>query len=435
MEKIIGIRREDKNKWERRVPLIPADVRFLRETHGITTIVQPSTIRVFADSAYAAAAARIEENLTEASVVFAVKEIPVQLLERGKTYVFFSHTIKGQPYNMEMLKRLMDLGCTLIDYERMTDSRSARTISFSVFAGRAGMIETLHAYGRKQALQGIENPFEKIRQAYQYASEDRARQEIRDIGRDIQKKGLPAAIHPLTIGLTGYGNVSSGAQDILDLLPVRTLAPEQLRGGLDPAGLDPRCLYKIVFEEKHMVRRREGDFELKDYYDHPENYESVFDSYLKDLKILVNCVYWTEDYPRLITRQGLVATASGANRPSLQVIGDISCDIEGSIEITHKATKPDNACYTYMVDTDAFSDGILGPGVTVMAIDNLPCEFPEEASTEFSSQLKKYAHDIASADFSVAFENLRLSSVIKKAVILYNGELTPDYQYMSAFIS
>ena len=434
MRKVIGVRREDKNRWERRVPLIPADVKELYERFGITTIVQPSDIRIFPDEAYQNANARIEDDLSQADVAFAVKEIPARLLEKGKTYVFFSHTVKGQPYNMKMLNRLMELQCNLIDYERMSDHRNARIITFSVYAGLAGMIETLHAFGRKMKLQGYHTPLERIKQAYQYNSEIQAKEEIRDIGLEISKTGIPNEIHPLTIGLSGYGNVSKGAQDILDLLPVKSITPDQLREGLNGADLDNAYIYKTVFEEKDMVQSRTGGFKLQDYYDHPKKYESIFDDYIADLKILVNCVYWTGKYPRLITRKNLKDRQIGMNPSGLQVIGDISCDINGSIEITKAATKPDNACYTFFPDDNEYKNGIEDSGITVMAIDNLPCEFPGEASASFSSELMVFVNDIVTADFKTDFKNLNLPDEIKKAVILHNGVLTPDYQYMATFL-
>ena len=434
MKKKIGIRREDKNKWEQRVPLVPADVKYLKERFDITTIVQPSDIRVFPDAAYHNATARLDESLQDAGVVFAVKEIPAHLLEKGKTYVFFSHTIKGQPYNMEMLKRLMELQCNLIDYERISDQRSARLISFSVYAGRAGMIETLHAYDRKVSLQGYRSPLEGIRQAYQYDSERQAKEAVRNIGAEIASSGVPRELHPLTIGLSGYGNVSKGAQDILDLLPLKTIEPDRLRQGLNGDDVDNTHIYKTVFEEIDMVQPLKGEFDLQDYYKHPEKYRSKFAGYLPYLSILVNCVYWTERYPRLVTRRDLKESSSGVSRAGLQVIGDISCDINGSIEITKAATKPDNACYTYFADTDEYADGIKDGGVTVMAIDNLPCEFSKEASTSFSTVLKDFVNDIASAEFNKDFKDLNLPEEIKKALILQNGSLTPDYQYMAAFL-
>jgi len=148
----------------------------------------------------------------------------------------------------------------------------------------------------------------------------------------------------------------------------------------------------------------------------------------------VNCIYWTKKYPRLVTKAWLKDQAVAKSVSHLSVIGDISCDIEGSIEITKDATMPDHACFTYFPDTDIFEDRICRDGLTVMAIDNLPCEFPKEASMFFSNILKEFANDIVSADFDSPFETLELPYPVKKALILHRGCLTPDYTYMKQFI-
>ncbi len=434
MKKSIGIRREDKNQWEKRVPIIPDAVRELIQANNLDIIVQPSEIRVFQDEEYRQAGAEISENLDHADVVFAVKEIPVQLLKSKKTYVFFSHTIKGQEYNMGLLKQLMKLGCNLVDYEKMSDGQDARLITFSPFAGMAGTIETLFAFARKKELQGIKTPFQYLKQAYHYSTITEAEVDIKKIGEDISKNGVPPELHPLTIGISGYGNVAKGVQHILDLLPIKDLSPDQLAKGLVQEELDNSYIYRIVFKEKDLVKPLQGEFDLQDYYLHPENYEAIFQRYLPQPQILLNCVYWTEDYPRFITRENLKSSLSQSAEKGLQVIGDISCDIEGAIEITKKSTMPDKACYTYFTKGDTFQDGICEGGVTVMAIDNLPCEFPRESSSAFSDELKKYAVALASADYGVGFEDLQLPEEMKKAVILLNGQLTPDYMYLKDFL-
>lgn len=434
MKKSIGIRREDKNEWEKRVPIIPDAVRELIQENNLDIIVQPSEIRVFQDEEYRQAGAEINESLDHADVVFAVKEIPVQLLKPSKTYVFFSHTIKGQEYNMGLLKRLMELGCNLVDYEKMSNDQDARIITFSPFAGMAGTIETLVAFARKKELQGIKTPFQDLKQAYHYSTITEAEVDIKKIGEDISINGVPQELHPLTIGISGYGNVAKGVQHILDLLPIKDLSPDQLAKGLVEEELDNSFIYRIVFKEKDLVKPRQGEFDLQDYYQHPENYESIFQRYLPQPQIFLNCVYWTEDYPRFITRENLKSSLGQSAEKGLQVIGDISCDIEGAIEITKKSTMPDKACYTYFIEEDTFQDGICEGGVTVMAIDNLPCEFPREASSAFSEELKKYAVALASADYGVGFEDLKLPEEMKKAVILLNGQLTPDYMYIKDFL-
>ena len=183
-----------------------------------------------------------------------------------------------------------------------------------------------------------------------------------------------------------------------------------------------------------MVTPKQGSFVLQDYYDHPEKFEPKFDTYLPHLKILVNCIYWTEKYPRLVTKDYLKGRLSKMSDFELCVIGDISCDIDGSIEITYKATMPDHPCFTYDIAGNSFVDEIAEKGITVMAVDNLPCEFSKEASVDFSTVLKDFVGDIVKADFQQDFEQLMLPFPIKEALILHNGELTPEYTYMKEFL-
>lgn len=432
--KTIGIRREDKNDWEKRVPLVPSDIAELQKNHGIKTIIQPSEIRIFSDEQYQNAGAEINESLKSAEIIFAVKEIPARLLEPGKTYLFFSHTIKGQPYNIDMLKRLMELKCNLIDYELIVDEMKNRLIAFGRYAGIAGLIETLYAYGRKMKSKGYVTPFEEIKQAYRYASLQEAKEHIKLIGRKIVQHGLPEELSPLTVGFLGYGNVSKGAQEIFDLLPIQTIKPNQLKQFIAAGSSNHHCLYKLVFKEEDLVKPLKGAFNLVDYYNHPEKFESVFSDYLTSLKILINGIYWTEEYPRFVTRKNLQENEPALRNSGLQLIGDISCDISGSIEITKEATMPDNACYTYDIIKDSFSDGIAGSGITVMAIDNLPCEFSHDASCSFSEKLKLFVNDISRADFEQIFDDIKLPEEIKGAMILHKGCLTKKYGHLNQFL-
>ncbi|NIM16332.1 MAG: hypothetical protein GTO45_30410 [Candidatus Aminicenantes bacterium] len=434
MKKVIGIRREDKNEWERRSPLTPGDVKELKETFGIKTIVQPSKIRIFTEEEYEKAGAEINEDLGEANVILAVKEIPKDLFQKGKTYAFFSHVIKGQPHNMPMLKQMMDLKCNLIDYERVMDEKNLRLIFFGPFAGLAGMIETLHAFGQKLKLQGFHTPLEKIKQAYEYNSLEEAKKEIETIGKEIDENGIPVELCPLVVGFAGYGNVSRGAQEIFNLLPHKTISGHILNEMYETFSADDYNLYKVVFNEEDMVRAKDGEFELQDYYDNPEKYESRFETYLPYLSILVNCIYWTEDYPRFVTKEYLRNQTILRSNLTLKVIGDISCDINGAVEITHKPTKPDNPTYTFFADKDRYEDGTQRTGITVMAVDNLPCEFSRESSQEFSRVLKNFVNDLAVEDFDRDFEQLGLPYPLKKSLILHKGQLTNDYLYMNKFI-
>lgn len=434
MKKYLGIRREDKNKWERRVPIIPEDLKELKEVHGIEAVVQPSQLRIYPDDAFTENGAVINENLDKVNTIFAVKEIPVELLAADKTYIFFSHTIKGQSYNMGLLKRLMELKCNLIDYERIVNEKNQRLIFFGAHAGYAGIVETLFAFARKMKLNGIDSPLAQIKQAYKYKSLEDAKSHIKQVAEQISRNGLPKELSPLVVGFAGYGNVSQGAQEIIDILPIKNISPDQLDDIRTRQDVNCHTLYKVIFKEQDMVKPLSGEFELQDYYNHPEKYESIMAQHLPKIDILVNCIYWTEKYPRLVTKDYLKAQAASGADSNLSVIGDISCDIEGSIEITKDATMPDHACFTYFPETDTFEDGIPANGITVMAIDNLPCEFSKESSMFFSNVLKGFTKDIICADFNKTFDELDLPFPIKKALILHNGQLTTDYTYMKRFI-
>lgn len=433
--KTIGIRREDKNEWEKRAPITPEHVGELKEKFNIKTIVQPSAIRVFPDEDYQRAGAEIAEDLEPAEVVFAIKEIPEQLFREDRTYVFFSHTIKGQPYNMKMLEKLIQLKANLIDYERIMNEKNQRLLFFGQYAGLAGMIETLHAFGLKLKLQGFDTPFERVRQAYQYPSLQQAREEIRALGEEIGQKGLPRDLSPMVFGFAGYGNVSRGAQEIFNLLPHKVISAQTLLDMFESFGQDNEHVYKVVFKEEDLVRPRQGEFALQDYFQHPERYESRFSDYLPYLQVLTNCIFWTDKYPRLVTKSYLKNSTVLSSNLNLRVIGDISCDIDGSIEITHKATKPDHPCFTYFPERDAFEDGVQRRGVTVMAIDNLPCEFPRESSAYFSGILKEFVDGIVSADYHRDFPRLQLPDAIKQGLILHQGNFTPGFEYMKEFLS
>jgi len=434
MKKVIGVRREDKNEWERRTPLIPTDVKELKEKFAVKTIIQPSRIRIFSDEEYEKAGAEVNEDLGEADVVLAIKEIPAHLFQKNKTYVFFSHTIKGQSYNMPMLKRMMELNCNLIDYERVMNEKKVRLIFFGRYAGMAGMIETLHAFGQKLKFQGYSTPLEKIKQAYRYNSLEEAKEEIEKIGEEINETGLPLALCPLVVGFAGYGNVSRGAQEIFNLLPHKIISAHILEEMYETFSADNFNFYKVVFDEGDMVRSKLGQFELQDYYNHPEKYESRFENYLPYLGILMNCIYWTESYPRLVTKEYLKNQTILRSNLTLKVIGDISCDIDGAVEITHKITKPDNPTFTYYADKDQYEDGTQRTGITVMAVDNLPCEFSRESSQEFSAVVKNFVNDLVTADYNRGFEQLELPAPLKNAMILHKGQLTNDYLYIKKFL-
>ena len=432
----LGIRREDKSIWERRVPIVPGHARQLQEQHGIEIWVQPSEVRVFREQEFEQAGVRVEEDLSSCPVVFAVKEIPVDFFQPDQTYIFFAHVIKGQAYNMPMLKRMMKLGCHLIDYEKVTDERGRRLIFFGRHAGLAGMIDTLWALGQRLDCEGVPNPFSDLRQARHYADLAEAKAAMSAVGERIAREGLPEQVTPLICGFAGYGNVFRGADEIIKLLPVQEIEPHEVAAVAQSADYARDKLYKVVFKEEHTVEpiSPEHNFELQDYYDHPEKYRPVFHNYIPHLTLLVNCVYWETKYPRLVTKADLKQLYAAAEPPPLRVIGDISCDVEGAIEGTIKSTEPGDPVYVYDPDGDRAIDGVKGQGPVIMAVDILPSELPRDASEYFSGVLMEYIPAIAQADYSVPFEELALPPEIKRAVIVYQGELTPDYSYIEKYL-
>lgn len=430
----IGIRREDKNRWERRVPLAPPDVAALRAAHDLTFIVQPSPIRVFADDEYAAAGATVAEDLSRAGIVVAVKEIPLELLRERTTYLFFSHTVKGQKYNMPLLQRILDLGATLIDYERIVNEQNRRLIFFSLHAGYAGIVETLAALGRRLAAQGRATALADLRPAHEYGDLGAMKAHLRQIGARLAGDAGDEA--PLVVGLAGYGNVAVGCREMLDCLAAREVAVDDLPAVADGPARGTGPLLVVTFREEHLVEPRSADaqFVLQDYYQRPENYRGVFERHLPHLDVLVNSIYWDTQYPRLVTRRWARGAWSGGKQPRLQVIGDISCDIEGAIELTARPTMPDEPCYVAVPDSGELVPGVVGPGPAIMAVDNLPCEVPRESSLYFSRVLGEMIPALARADFREGFESLLLPPHLKKAVIAHRGALAPDYRYLQEYL-
>jgi alanine dehydrogenase len=432
----IGIRREDKNPWERRTPLIPSHVRELLKDYPLEIWIQPSPIRIFSDEDFTREGAEIREDIFSCPVVFAVKEIPLHFFRKNGVYVFFSHTIKGQSYNMPLLKKMIQLGCTLIDYERIVDEKGQRLVFFGVQAGQAGMIDTLWALGRRLSWEGIENPFNRIKQAFQYGSLIDAKEDIKRVGWHIHEQGIAPSLVPLVCGFAGYGRVSQGAQEIYDLLTVEEIKPERLPGFFAEKNYASNRVYKVEFKEKDMVEPLSPShkFVLQDYYSHPEKYRPVFASYLPYLTVMMNCIFWTPQYPRFVSKKHLKKLWRNDITHRLRVIGDISCDVEGSVECTVRCTTPEEPVFVFDPITEEVRDSIEGRGVVVMAIDNLPAELSLESSLFFSKALKPFVIDIVRADYSGDFSKCDLPLSIKKAVILYKGEFTPDYEFMKDFL-
>ncbi|MFW9845507.1 MAG: hypothetical protein ACFFD6_02065 [Candidatus Thorarchaeota archaeon] len=426
----IGLRSEEK-PFESRVPLVPEHISDLSTKHNIRFVVEPSNQRSYTAHDFTKVGAEISPlKGTDVPVILGIKEMPIDFFEKDKVYIFFSHTIKGQKDNMDMLQQVIDVGATLIDYERVIDDNGRRLIFFGNWAGMAGISDTLRVLGERLRSKGISpNPFAGMKPTLECKDLSDLKDQFQLLGERINEMGLPETMTPFVIGFAGYGNVSRGAQKMFDILPHEQINPDQIHNIPSPKS---NLLYKCVFKEEHMVKPKEdsADFDLQDYYANgAAKYLGVFHNYVPFMSVLLNCIYWTEKYPRLITRKFIRKHWNDTNR-RLEIVGDISCDVGGAIEFTLQTTNPGHPAFTYLVEEDRAVVGVEGEGPVVMAVDNLPTELPRESSTSFSETLLDFIPALAKADFNVPFENLDLPRELKDAVIVYQGSLTEDYEYL-----
>lgn len=434
MRNRIGIRLEDKNDWERRVALTPAAVGDL-VSRGVEFQVERFARRTYPDSEFEAAGAHLTDDVRECEIVLGIKEMPVEYFRAAGAYMFFSHTIKGQPYNMDMLASLVRNRCTLLDYEVVTDEDNRRLIFFGKYAGLAGMIDTIWTTGQRLLALGCETPLAAMKPAHAYETLDDCKEAISGIGRRISAEGLPRDLAPMVFGITGYGNVSQGAQEILDLLPCVEVAPDDLASFVDSNGSLCDRVAKVVYHEEHLVERIDGssNFELQEYYDRPELYRSAFEPHLELLSVLVNGIYWNDKYPRLADVEQLRTLFNSPSPPRLIAVGDITCDVDGSLACTMRDTEPGDPVYIYDPATRETPSGFEGKGLAVMAVGNLPCELPREASNTFSEALAPFIPALAGVDLEAPFDEAELPEPVRRSVILWRGEFTPNFRYMKDF--
>ncbi|KAL9643444.1 hypothetical protein ABK040_010059 [Willaertia magna] len=462
----IGIRREDKNVWERRVPLTPSQCEELIKEHGIKIIIQPSTSRAFSEEEYKEAGCEINEDLSSAQTILAVKEVPAHLLLPNKTYMFFSHTIKGQWYNMNMLDTILEKKIRLIDYERIvkeveipgteTKTVEERLVRFGPFAGNAGVIDSLHILGERLLTQyGYSSPFISISYAKNYISLEICKYALNEIGRKINAYGIHKDLFPMTFVMTGKGgSVCQGMKEMITQLQppevthktvefltspteLRALWEKKERGEVTKE--DCRKIYVLICGPEHMVRHKtrfNEPFDKFDYYAHPDEYEPIFhETVIPYTRVLLNGMYWNARFPRLITNNQAKQLID-QNRFPLICVGDISCDPLGSVEFLVKTTTISSPVYVNNIKEDKIYDGtVKGEGVAMLAVDHLPAEFPRSSSSLFGSHLFPFIPDIARSFHSMGSpidtQFKFLPAEIRKAVVTANGRLTPQYEYIN----
>ncbi|XP_058796549.1 alpha-aminoadipic semialdehyde synthase, mitochondrial isoform X2 [Phymastichus coffea] len=440
--KVIAIRREDQSVWERRAAIAPANVRRLVRA-GVRVLVQPSNRRAYPASSYQAAGAHIQEDISGASVIFGVKQVPVDQLIPHKTYCFFSHTIKAQESNMPMLDAVLDKSIRLLDYEKLTDDRGQRLVAFGKYAGVAGMVNILHGLGLRLLALGHHTPFMHIGPAHNYRNSGMARQAIRDAGYEIALGAMPRSIGPLTFVFTGSGNVSQGGQEVFQELPHEYVSPETLRKVAEHG--DTTKMYACEVRRRHHLERKDGGgFDPEEYDQHPERYISTFSKKIAPYaSVIVNGIYWAVDSPKLLTIPDAKNLLRPAYTPWLPIsvgapalphrmlaICDISADPGGSIEFMNECTTIDTPFCLYDADRNKDTKSFKGPGVLVCSIDNMPTQLPREATDFFGDLLFPYALDVIRSDARRPLDEHDFTPAVLGAIIASNGQLTPSYQYI-----
>nr|CAD7429944.1 unnamed protein product [Timema monikensis] len=446
--KVIAVRREDQSVWERRAPLAPANVRRLTRA-GVKVIVQPSNRRAYPMQAYSSAGAVLQEDISEASIIFGVKQVPVDLLLPNKTYCLFSHTIKAQEANMPLLDAILEKNIRLIDYEKLMDESGQRVVAFGKYAGLAGMVNILHGLGLRLLALGHHTPFMHIGPAHNYRNSSMARQAIRDAGYEIALGMMPQSIGPLTFVFTGSGNVSQGCQELFQELPHEYVPPEMLKKVAEH-GATTKIYGCEVRRRNHLERKEGGGFDPTEYDQFPSRYISTFSKKIAPYaSVIINGIYWAVDSPKLLTLPDAKYLLRPANTPwipssvgspalphRMLAICDISADPGGSIEFMNECTTIDTPFCLYDADRNKdskrcyLSVGLLGPGVLVCSIDNMPTQLPLESTDFFGEMLYPYALDILQSDAMLPLEQHNFLPAVHGAIIASNGALTPNFEYI-----
>jgi saccharopine dehydrogenase (NAD+, L-lysine forming) len=393
--------------------------------------VASSSLRIYKDSQYRRSGAKIVSEFQRANLLVGIKEPHVDTLIPNSVYMVFSHTAKGQEYNQNLLATFLKKKITLIDYEHITNSLGQRLVYFGRYAGMCGMIDTLHVFGQKLKLQGISNPFSDLENAVYYGNYGSAKTALNHLIKKIQRKGLDKKLSPFVIGILGHGNVSRGAQEVLEHIGAVDIHPRDIQTLAKNSTSHKKTIYKLVFLREEKLRSKNGkSFYFEEYLNHPERFESNLDKYLPLLNILVNASYWDKRYPRLLPESMLRRLCLAKTDFRLSVIGDLSCDIRGTIEITRRVTTPSKPAFVYDPASRKINNDLLHSGIAVMAIDNLPCEFPKESSMEFAEQIRDYVYQLAAHGVIDVTNHNALPDVIRNATITQNGRLTRRFKYL-----
>ena len=396
----IGLIKEGKVPVDRRVALPPQHAQKVLEKYpGVEIVAQKSDVRCFADQDYEDAGIKIVSSLEACDVIFGVKEVPFSSLLAGKTYFFFSHTIKKQAYNRSLLQDILEKKIRLVDYETLTTKEGKRIIAFGRWAGIVGAYNGIWAYGKRY------NLFQ-LRRAHECF-------DIEDLKSEFTKVKLP----PVKIIVTGGGRVTKGAMEVLMGMGIRKVTPRQF--------MEQHYDWPVFCQlnVRNYNKKTDGtDFSRNEFYRAPQKFDGDFLQYTQHADILIASAFWDPQAPVLFDRKDMVR-----NDFKIAVIADITCDIEGSIPSTKRPSTIADPLYDYNPCDDLIETPFSDEGnITVMAVDNLPCELARDASMSFGDELVTNVLPALLGDDQ--------DGVIKRATIAENGKLTEKFKYLQDYV-
>lgn len=396
----IGIIQERKSPPDFRVPLSPAQCKQVMEQFSnIEITVETSPHRCFSDQEYIQQGISISRDVSHCDVLFGVKEVPVDVLIPNKKYFFFSHTLKKQPYNAKLLAAILDKKSALIDYEALKGADGKRIIGFGRYAGIVGVYEGVRTFGLKHNRFNIPSPISLS-----------GREEFDAILKSTDLANVRAV-------LTGWGRVGNGAQEMMDLLSLKRVSAEEFLQNPSETGV-----YTHI-DTPEMYARIDGTpFIKSDFYANPNLYTSALGKYVKHADIYFACHLWNAKNPILLDQSFFQLN------PRCKVVADISCDLNGPIACTIRASKVSDSIYGYDPATGTEVNFRTENAVAVMAIDNLPCELPKDASEDFGNEIIKRI-------LPALVNNDTDGILLRGTQTTSEGTLTPHFEYLSDYVA
>jgi alanine dehydrogenase len=397
----LGIIREGKNPPDKRVPFTPLQTEEIEQRFpNVKVVVQESPIRCFKDDEYRDLGIEVAADVSDCDILMGIKEVPIAQLVDKKTYLFFSHTIKRQPHNKKLMRALLDKKIRMIDYEALKDKLGNRLVAFGRFAGIVGAYNGLWTYGKRYNKFFLRRAFECF--------------DVNDLKIELRKVKLP----PVKIILTGAGRVGKGAMETLDTVGIRKVSPSDF---LTRTFNEP--VYVQLSSADYHTRIEGGHFNREEFHQNPEKYNGDFLKFAHVADILLAGAYWNPKAPVLFTVQDMLASAF-----KLKIIADITCDIGGSIPSTKVASTIPDPIYDFDPATDSVQPPLTNEKfVTVMGVDNLPCELPRSASGEFGRDLlDRILQPLLLED---------VDKIIDRATITSDGAITAHFSYLKDYAS